>query len=115
MEMCKEMIKLRKLLTERKIDWQDASLIYPEEKIEMLYQTVGTKLDQERQYFDLTIYRTHFDVNGTHYSVINGFSTHGGFEPYENKNYGLLECMVDENNPIGWLSADDIINMINGE
>lgn len=115
MKICKEMIKLRKLLTARGISWQDASVIYPEEKIEMLFKSIGQKLGQERQFFDLTIYRTHFDINGTHYSAINGFGTYGGFEPYENKNHGLLELMIDDNDPVGWLSANDIINMINGE
>lgn len=51
MKICKEMIKLRKLLTAREISWQDASVIYPEEKIEMLFKSIGQKLGQERQFF----------------------------------------------------------------
>lgn len=82
MELCEEMKKLRKLLTEKGIEWQDVSIIYPEDNIEFLVETMGL----ERQYVDSTIYRTHFDINGVHYSVINGLGTYGGFEPFENKN-----------------------------
>lgn len=110
MELCKEMKKLRQSLTEKGIEWHDASTIYSEELIENLIKITG----QERQWFDCTIYRTHFDINGVHYSVINGYGTWGGFEPCENKNHGLLECMVGDNDPIGWLSADDVINKIEG-
>ena len=53
MELCKEMIKLRELLTEHKIDWRDASVIYPEEKIETLFKSIGQKLGQERQFLTL--------------------------------------------------------------
>lgn len=111
MKMCEEMIKLRKLLTEHNIEWHDVSVIANEKVIDMLVNNFG----QERQYCDTTIYRTHFDANGSQYSVISGFGTYGGFDPVENKDYGLLECMIDDNDPKGWLTADDIIKLINGE
>lgn len=108
MELCAEMKKLRKQLTERNIEWKDVSIICPESLIETMINEFG----QPRQYCDTTIFRTHFSYKGKHYSVINGFGTYGGFEPIENKNYGLLECMYADNVPIGWLTADDIIKII---
>jgi hypothetical protein len=108
MEMCDEMIKLRKLLTQKGIEWQDQSIIQQEELIARLSAESGF----EREYFDTTIYRTHFDYKGSHYSVINGFGTYGGYEPFEKKNYGLLELMRDDNNPVGWLTAQEIIDSL---
>lgn len=108
MRLCKEMIKLRHLLTNMGIDWCDESTIIPEEYINLM--ETQTKLG--REVLDSTIFRTHFEVNGTHYSVINGYGTYGGFIPHQNKNYGLLECMVGDNEPKGWLSADDVIDLI---
>jgi hypothetical protein len=108
MELCEEMKKLRRLLTEKGIEWHDESTIYSEELIEHLTKVSGLA----RQWHDSSIYRTYFDVNNTHYSVINGFGTYGGFVPYENKNYGLLECMTNDNAPVGWLTANDIIDML---
>lgn len=111
MRLCKEMIKLRHLLTNMGIDWCDESTIIPEEYINLM--ETQTKLG--REFLDSTIFRTHFEVDGTHYSVINGYGTYGGFIPHQNKNYGLLECMVGDNEPIGWLSADDVIDIIKGD
>lgn len=107
MKMCEEMIKLRKLLSEKEIEWHDESIIYPEERIEELCADTGL----ERQYLDVTIYRTHFSVGDTHWSAINGYGTYGGFEPLDNRNKGLLELMnLDSNDDIkGWLTAEDVI------
>lgn len=111
MLMCEEMIKLRNYLSDNNIVWLDQSIITPEKMIQYMMRT----FKEDRAFCDTTIYRTHFMLNGKLWSVINGFGTYGGFEPYENKNYGLLELMIDKDDPMGWLTADDIINMINGE
>ena len=105
MELCEEMKKLRKLLTEKGIEWHDESTIYTEDFIGMIKSTMP-------YFVDNSIYRTHFDIDGIHYSVINGFGTYGGFDLIERKNYGLLECMIDDNEPVGWLSANNIMDMI---
>lgn len=81
-----EMQKLRKLLDSMGIKWRDMSSIYP----------------QDKQY---SIYRTKFTVNGVKYSVIYGFITYGG-------EYGLLEIMIGNADPTGWLTAEDIIGII---
>lgn len=108
MEMCEEMAKLRELLTAKGIKWRDRSVIQQEKLIEYLSAESG----MEKEFFDTTIYRTHFDYKGSHYSVINGFGTYGGFEPFEKKNYGLLELMRDDNDPVGWLTAQEIIDSL---
>lgn len=108
MEMCEEMAKLRELLTAKGIKWRDHSVIQQEKLIEYLSAESG----MEKEFFDTTIYRTHFDYKGSHYSAINGFGTYGGFEPFEKKNYGLLELMRDDNDPVGWLTAQEIIDSL---
>jgi hypothetical protein len=57
---------------------------------------------QDKQY---SIYRTKFTVNGVKYSVVYGFGTYGG-------EYGMLEMMVGDADPKGWLTAEDIIGVI---
>lgn len=88
MEICKEMIKLRKGLDERGIKWRDES---------------ETKIRQ--------IYRTKFDVADYFFSVIWGYGTYGQY-------VGLLECMsfaVDESGePKGSMTADEILEVIDG-
>lgn len=111
MELCEEMKKLRQWLSDNDIVWFDRSTIMSEEKIDYLMHLCG---EIERAYFDTSIYRTHFIIKGELWSVINGFGTYGGFEPFENKNYGMLELRIGDNDPTGWLSADDITKMING-
>jgi hypothetical protein len=81
-----EMEKLRKLLDSMGIKWRDMSSIYP----------------QDKQY---SIYRTKFTVNGVKYSVVYGVCTYGG-------EYGMLEMMVGDAEPKGWLTAEDIIGVI---
>lgn len=96
MEMCKEMIKLRKGLDERGIVWTDASETYGNDKIKALG-------------IDITLHRTHFTAYGVWFSVIYGHGTYG----YESS---LLECMseaVDESGePKGSMTADEILKVI---
>lgn len=112
MKMCDEMIKLRKKLDEIGIAWQDNSYSTPENVVEEL-----VRLGHERQYCDVTIYRTHFIINDVRYSVINGYGTYGGYDPFLDKNDGLLEVMTETLNggdPIGYMTADDLIKTIFG-
>ena len=84
-QVMNEMEKLRKLLDSMGIKWRDLSSIYP-----------------HKQY---SIYRTKFTVNGVKYSVVYGACTYGG-------EYGMLEMMVGDADPTGWLTAEDIIGVI---
>lgn len=89
--MPKEMNKLRKMLNAMGIKWHD-------------------KTDRHGipGLIDLTIYRTHFNYKGKLYSVILGYGTYGGQE-------GLLEMMIGNNDPSGWHTAEDIIEILKGE
>lgn len=101
MKFPNEMKKLRTLLDEMCIKWQDASHIMPQDEIERGMKMLGVL----EMFVDSTIYRTHFDVDGIHYSVICGYGTYGGEE-------GLLEMMIGCSEPTGWLTAEDIIGQI---
>lgn len=109
MEMCKEMYKLRELLTEKRIEWHDESTIYPEEYIDNLCKGSGL----ERSFLDTSMYRTHFTINNTNWSAINGYGSYGGFDPIKNINHGLLELFNRDGSvePIGWLTAEDVIKV----
>lgn len=112
MKMCDEMIKLRKKLDEIGVAWQDDSYSTPENVVEEL-----VRLGHERRYCDVTIYRTHFIINDVRYSVINGYGTYGGYDPFLCKNDGLLEMMTETLNggdPVGYMTADDVIKTIFG-
>ena len=101
MKFPNEMQKLRTMLTEMGIKWQDKSAIYPENKI----CEIMNMYNVSREIADVSIYRTHFYVGDYHYSVICGYNTYGGEK-------GLLEMMVDDEDPTGWLTAEDIIGRI---
>lgn len=88
-QVMNEMEKLRKLLDSMGIKWRDMSSIYP----------------QNKRYSIYPIYRTKFTINGVKYSVIHGSCTYGG-------EYGMLEMMVGDADPKGWLTAEDIIGVI---
>lgn len=107
MTMCKEMSKLRGWLNTKGIKWNDASTICDESHIRLM---ICAGID--KQYADTTIYRTHFDYKGHEISVINGYGTYGGYEPFTDKNYGCLEMMIDNNEPLGWLSAENVIKKL---
>lgn len=87
--MIKEMLKLRELLDQEEINWCDRS--------------------------DEVISRTHFEYKGYKWSIINGLGTYGGYYFDEKDNKNLLELMsaaVNENEPIGFLTADECIEII---
>jgi hypothetical protein len=85
-----EMLKLRNVLNSRGVEWVDRT---------------------EKPSFsllDLTIYRTWFMYKGKEWSVISGYGSYGGEK-------GLLEVMVDDYNPMGSLTAQEVIMLMDGE
>ena len=98
MKICEEMNKLRQYLDDKDIKWKDASTI------------LGDKL-----WHRLWICRTQFEINNNKWSVINGYGTYGGIDGLDGYNEGLLELMtnsVNNGEPIGWLTADNVIGYI---
>lgn len=90
MTVCKEMKKLRKYLDDNKIEWWDDS------SISAMFWMVRTK----------------FHYKGREFSVINGVGSYGGCVTVDCKNNGLLECMIDGREPIGHLTAKEVIEKI---
>ena len=87
MKICEEMVKLREGLDKRNIAWVDKS--------------------------DLTMYRTHFTYKNHFYSAIFGYGSYGGIDPIDSQlNGDKLELMIDDNYPQGWLTAEDVLNII---
>lgn len=92
--MTNEMILLRQMLDESGIEWHDAS-------------------DDSEWY---PIDRTHFENNGSWWSVIHGYGTYGGYSQYWNDEE-LLEVMnenVNGGEPLGWQTAADIMKLVKG-
>ena len=87
--MPEEMVKLRESLNKRGIPWEDRTDNY----------------HRSFPFLDMTIYRTWFYYNDVRYSVISGYGTYGG-------SRGLLEVMVDSQEPIGSLTADKVIALM---
>ena len=85
--MPEEMNILREILTNRGIKWKDRS------------DKPGFPL------IDLAIYRTRFSFQNKEWSVICGYGTYGG-------DKGLLEVMIGDGDPIGHLSAKDVVNLM---
>lgn len=54
---------------------------------------------------DDSICRTWFYLKGMRHSVVNGYGTYGG-------ESGLLEMMISNHEPDGWLTADKIIEVL---
>lgn len=109
-QICDEMKKLRKMLDEEGIKWKDCSGITPDEVIE---KNIDAGID--KYHADATIYRTHFESNGYKYSVIYGYGTYGGYDPFNGDDPGLLECMTAKINggePQGFLTAEDVMKII---
>ncbi len=110
LKMCKEMEKLRRELTELGIMWTDDSTIIDENKINHLM-----KLGIDKNYVDMTMYRTKFqtynkDLRKSYdWSVIFGCGRYGEKEE-------LLECMsgyYDTEDYIkGHQTADEIIKAV---
>ena len=97
MEICEEMQQLRKMLTEKGIEWEDNS---------------------EIEHEHIWMVRTQFNYNNNHYSVINGFGSYGGINFIDDQNTGLLElwsAAVNDGEPYGYLTANECIKLIMGE
>ena len=90
MVICEEMQKLRDWLDDEGIEWYDNS-----DELEMFWMV-----------------RTKFAVNSTTFSVINGVGSYGGCMFGDSDNQGLLECMIDGNEPYGYLTAEDVEEFI---
>lgn len=109
--MCKEMEKLRIKLSKMGISWEDKSEICSDEKIEQ-----NIKIGKEPNFADTSTFRTHFHYNGIFFSVINGWSTYGGYDPFDDINRGLLEVMyVKDNNDeeiIGPITTEEVISLM---
>lgn len=93
--MCNEMIKLRQMLNDRGIEWEDVSDVYPQ--------------------FKFYIHRTHFTFDEIKYSVINGCGTYGGYDSFDHVNEGLLELMgggINGGEPVGWLTAEQVLKEV---
>lgn len=90
--MPEEMLLLRNILDKKGIEWEDDTF---------------DKRDGF-PFLDLSVYRTKFRYNGHFYSVISGYATFGG-------EYGLLELMIDSNEPIGSLTHEGVLKVIEGE
>ena len=93
--MVAEMIKLRKELDRLEIKWWD---------------------DSQNNYRPMD--RTKFEINGHQWSVINGYGSYGGYDSLEPLNKGLLELMttcVNDGEPVGYLTAKEIIEMIGNQ
>ncbi len=86
--MCREMKKLRKYLTDNGIKWEDDT------SLSARYWMV----------------RTRFEYGGREFSVINGVGSFGGCATFESKNLGKLELMIDGHEPIGYLTAQEVID-----
>lgn len=62
---------------------------------------------------DYPINRVKFNIGINNFSVINGYGTYGGFDAVYKENQGLLEIMINDNNVIGCLTCESVINIIN--
>lgn len=90
--MCNEMIKLRQWLFRNGIEWEDASSFV------LKLKSIG-------------IIRTVFEYKGHSVSAVHGYGTYGGYG-VAGTDAGLLEIMVDGNDPEGYLTADDVIKRL---
>lgn len=101
MIVCDEMLQLRAELDKMGVEWVDAS---DEWKI--------GEYDTCINFF--YICRTHFNYNGKRYSVINGYGSFGGYDMFSYDNKNLLEIMFPNNEIEGYLTAEDVLNLIKG-
>lgn len=90
--MPEEMYLLRNALTARQIEWVNES----------------DNLDRSFPFLNLIIYRTKWIYNGHKYSVLSGYGTWGGEQ-------GLLEMIVDNEEPQGSLTALDVLTFMDKE
>lgn len=88
--ICEEMQKLRNWLTKQDIVWYDDS-----------YNG------------ECWMCTTVFKIGKNRYSVINGVGSYGGLvDVMATHNNGLLEYRENNKEPIGWLTAEDVIGSL---
>lgn len=101
MEVVEEMKKLRELLDEKQIVWEDISEDFSTSAIPYKW-----------------ICGTWFKYNGRGVTCINGIGTYGGCNASDNykENRGLIEMMIHgkdgEGKPIGYLTAEDCMEIL---
>ena len=88
--MCDEMKKLRDILDKKGIEWEDAS---------------------ETDWY-IYVYRTYFEFKDHNVSVIYGWGTSGGKNFRSLKDELLLEMKIDDDEPEGHLTANDIVKRL---
>ena len=73
--------------------------------------------DDMKSSIEMWICRTHFEWKGNKVSVINCFGTYGGWAGanLKDENMGLLEIMVSNNEPEGWLTADKCMEYLESD
>ena len=91
-EIVPEMQKFRDMLDERGIPWIDVS-------------------DDESKGDYLTC-RTHLAFGEKDWSIINGYGTYGGWNRIYPENIGLLEVWDYGHDPIGFLTSEQVFNLI---
>ena len=94
MEVCAEMQRLRSWLDAHNIPWHDAS----------------EDISRQERGFEHWMCRTHFNLCGEQYSVINGYGSYGGIDYLPGDNAGLLEIMGPHmrDSVTGWQTARQI-------
>ena len=88
--ICSEMQKLREYLDKNQIVWSDNS-----DDWEVAW-----------------ICRTRFKYKKVTWSVIHGYGTYGGIDYFSGMDDQSLEVMIDCKEPIGYLTAADIIELM---
>lgn len=70
------------------------------------------KSDPETAHY--RIERVHFNINGYKWSVIHGYGTYGGFDPFTGEDKGLLELYTTQiqPDPFGCLTCTEVIDLI---
>ena len=95
--MVSEMKKLRELLNNASIKWHDES-------------------EKSRNVFFMD--RTHFWYRNYKWSVINGYGSYGGYDPFSNTNHGHLELMsnaINGGEPVEIETAEEAFKIIIGD
>lgn len=96
-----EMSVLKSELNRMSINWVNQSKSW---KVLSKYTPTGFE--------EMYICKISFTFGKTHYYVANGYKTNGGYDEIPYKNKGLLEVTIDNDNSIGCLKADDVIEMV---
>lgn len=99
--VCKEMQKLRDWLDSQKIPWEDVSSDYK---------------DMAPVSYNIWMCRTHFEYKDNFYSVVHGYGSYGGIFMFHNETRGkdLLEMMIGNHEPIGYLTAEEVEEYVLG-